>query len=137
MYTDDEIRVKQLLARAAGLSGAELLNDTEAVRRDCNGIGAAWMPDATREWISTANPSLVVVADIHDRRYSEGGTEADRQAADAEFRANGMKMAKYVYRWYDPRRYWVMWQVRKFSALLAGFGVLAFNYYEECDGNDT
>lgn len=131
MYTDDEIREKQQLARAAGLGGAELLDDAVAVRRDCNGIGAAWMPDATREWISTANPSLVVVADIHDRRYSEGGTEKDRQAADAEFRANGMKMAKYVYRFYDPRRYWVMWQVRKFAALLAGFGALAFNYKEE------
>ncbi|WP_288594368.1 hypothetical protein [uncultured Victivallis sp.] len=131
MYSDAEIREKQQLASAAGLSGAELLNDAAAVRRDCNGIGAAWMLDATREWISTANPSLVVVADIHDRRYSEGGTEKDRQAADAEFRSNGMKIAKYVYRWYDPRRYWVMWQVRKFSALLAGFGALAFNYREE------
>lgn len=131
MYTDAEIRQKQQLARAAGLRGAELLDNIEAIKRDCNGIGAEWMPDATREWISTANPSLVVVADIHDRRYSEGGTEKDRQAADAEFRANGMKMAKYVYRFYDPRRYWVMWQVWKFSALLAGGGALAFNYREE------
>lgn len=131
MYTIHEIMQKQQLARAAGLSGAELLENVAAVQRDCNGIGAAWMPNATREWISTANPSLVVVADIHDRRYSIGGTEADRQAADAEFRANGMKMAKYVYSWYDPRRYWVMWHVRKFATLLAGFGALAFNYKEE------
>ena len=131
MYSDAEIRQKQQLSRAAGLSGAELLDDAAAVRRDCNGIGAAWMPDATREWISTANPSLVVAADIHDRRYSIGGTEADRQAADAEFRANGLKMAKYVYSWCDPRRYSVMWQVWKFSALLAGGGALAFNYREE------
>ena len=58
MYSDAEIRQKQQLARAAGLSGTELLDDAAAVRRDCNGIGAAWMPDATREWISTANPSL-------------------------------------------------------------------------------
>lgn len=131
MYTIHEIMQKQQLARAANLSGAELLENVAAVQRDCNGIGAAWMPGATREWISTANPSLVVVADIHDRRYSEGGTEADRQAADAEFRANGMKMAKHVYSWCDPRRYWVMWQVRKFAALLASFGALAFNYKEE------
>lgn len=137
MYTDAEIRQKQQLSRAAGLSGAELLDDAEAVKRDCNGIGAAWMPDTTREWISSANPSLVVVADIHDRRYSIGGTEADRQAADAEFRANGMKMAKHVYRCYDPRRYWVMWQVRKFAALLASFGALAFNYREEESGNNA
>ena len=39
MYTDDEIFQKRLDAYVAGLSGAELLNDTEAVRRDCNGIG--------------------------------------------------------------------------------------------------
>ena len=136
MYTDEEIREKQQLARAAGLRGAELLDNMTAVKRNCNGIGAAWMPDATREWISTANPSLVVVADIHDRRYSEGGAEADRQAADAEFRSNGMKMAKHVYSWYDQRRYWVMWQVRKFSALLASFGTLAFNYREEESGNN-
>ena len=131
MYTDDEIRAKQLLARAAGLSGAELLDDMTAVKRDCNGIGAAWMPDRLRDLLGERYPELVVVADIHDRRYSEGGTEADRQAADAEFRANGLKMAKYVYRFYDPRRYWVMWQVKKFSALLASFGMLAFNYREE------
>lgn len=131
MYTDDEIRIKQLLARVAGLSGAELLDDTEAVRRDCNGIGAEWMPDRLRDLLGERYPELVVVADIHDRRYSEGGTEADRQAADAEFRANGLKMAKYVYRFYDPRRYWVMWQVWKFSVLLAGGGALAFNYREE------
>lgn len=131
MYTDEEIREKQLLARAVGLGGAELLNDAAVVKRDCNGIGAAWMPDRLRDLLGERYPELVVVADIHDRRYSEGGTEADRQAADAEFRANGLKMAKYVYRFYDPRRYWVMWQVKKFSALLASFGTLAFNYREE------
>lgn len=136
MYTDEEIRQKTALARAAGLSGAELLNDATAVKRDCNGIGAAWMPDRLRDLLGERYPELVVVADIHDRRYSEGGTEADRQAADAEFRANGMKMAKYVYSWYDPRRYWVMWQVWKFSALLAGGGALAFNYREEESGNN-
>ncbi|WP_302453768.1 hypothetical protein [Victivallis vadensis] len=45
MYTDDEIREKQQLARAAGLSGAELLDDIGAVRQDCNGSGAARMPE--------------------------------------------------------------------------------------------
>ena len=32
MYTDEEIREKQQLARAAGLSGAELLDDAESSR---------------------------------------------------------------------------------------------------------
>lgn len=137
MYTIHEIMQKQQLAREAGLAGAELLENVAAVQRNCNGIGAAWMPEATREWISTANPSLVVVADIHDRRYSEGGTEVDREEADAEFRANGLKMAKHVYSWYDPRRYWVMWQVKKFAALLAGFGALAFNYQEGSSGDNA
>lgn len=47
MYSDAEIREKQQLARAAGLSGAELLDDAAAVKRDCNGIAAALPKNAT------------------------------------------------------------------------------------------
>ena len=122
MYTDDEIFQKRLDARAAGLSGAELLDDTEAVRRDCNGIGAAWMPDATREWISTANPSLVVVADIHDRRYALGGGILARWRADWEFLRNGLKMARHC------RRIGIAWAVIRMWVLLRLGGAAAFNW---------
>ena len=53
MYTDDEIREKRLLARAAGLSGAELLDNIEAVKKDCNGI--AWA--VIRMWVLLRPPT--------------------------------------------------------------------------------
>ena len=75
MYTDDEIRGKQLLARAAGLSGAELLDDVEAVKKDCNGIGAAWMPDRLR--------------DLLGERSSLTSTTAGTRSAAESSRAGG------------------------------------------------
>ena len=131
MYSLNEIEEKIALAKAAKLSGAELLLDRERACRVCNGIGADWMPDWLREAISGLNPTLVLAADIHDIRYTLGGTEAERKDADDEMLENGLKLANYRYGWYDPRRYWVMCQVWKFSALLAGGGALAFNYREE------
>ncbi len=128
MYTDDEIRSKLVLAEAARLSGRELLEDFAAVRRDCNGIGAEWMPARLRKVISKCHPSLCVVADIHDRHYALGGSELDRRAADDEFVANGERMAKFRYAWYDPRRYWVIRQARQFGALLERFGKAAYHY---------
>lgn len=131
MYTDEEIRQKQQLARAAGLSGAELLDDTEAVRRDCNGIGAEWFPAWLRWTISLLCPSLVVVADIHDRRYSIGGTEEDRQDADREFEQNGERIATYRYGRWNPLRYVVRNRARAMYAALVVGGRTAFNYREE------
>lgn len=131
MYTDDEIREKRLTAYVAGLSGAELLDDVEAVRRDCNGIGAAWMPDRLRWTISLLCPSLVVVADIHDRRYSIGGTEEDRQDADREFEQNGERMAEYCYGQWNPLRRVVRNRARAMYAALVIGGKTAFNYREE------
>lgn len=131
MYTDDEIFQKRLDAYVAGLSGAELLNDTEAVRRDCNGIGAAWFPAWLRWTISLLCPSLVVVADIHDLRYSIGGTEEDRQDADREFEQNGERMAEYCYGRWNPLRYVVRNRARAMYAALVVGGRTAFNYREE------
>ena len=68
MYTETEILAKQALSRTLKLSGAFLLDDTAAVQRDCNGIGAAWFPDRWRDLIDGAFPELEIVADIHDRR---------------------------------------------------------------------
>ena len=131
MYTDDEIFQKRLTAYVAGLSGAELLDDTEAVRHDCNGIGAAWFPAWLRWTISLLCQSLVVVADIHDRRYSIGGTEEDRQDADREFERNGELMAEYCYARWNPLRRVVRNRARAMYAALVIGGKTAFNYHGE------
>lgn len=135
MYTDDEIREKRLTAYVAGLSGAELLDDVEAVKRDCNGIGAAWFPAWLRGTISLICPSLIVVADIHDRRYTIGGTEEDRQDADREFERNGERMAEYCYARWNPLRSVVRNRARAMYAALVVGGKTAFNYHEVNDGN--
>lgn len=125
MYTDDEIREKQQLARAADLSGAELLDDAAAVRRDCNGIGAAWMPDRWRDRLGERYPELVVVADIHDRRYSKGGGILARWRADWEFLRNGLKMARHC------RRFGIAWATIRMWLLLRIGGAAAFNYHKK------
>lgn len=125
MYTDDEIKQKQQLARAAGLSGAELLDDAEAVKRDCNGIGAEWMPSRLRDRLGERYPELVVVADIHDRRYSKGGGILARWRADWEFLTNGLRMARYC------RRIGLAWAVIRMWVLLRLGGAAAFNYRAE------
>lgn len=122
MYTDEEIREKKQLARAAGLSGAELLNDTEAVRRDCNGIGAAWMPDRLRDLLGERYPELKIVADIHDRRYALGGGILARWRADWEFLRNGLKMARHC------RRFGIAWATVRMWILLRLGGAAAFNW---------
>jgi len=96
MYTLTQIEAKLKLARAAGLSGAELLANRERARRVCNGIGAAWMWACVRWIIGELCPHLVVVADIHDLRYETGGTGIDRWLADWEFLANGFRMAIFT-----------------------------------------
>lgn len=122
MYSDAEIRQKQQLSRAAGLSGAELLDDAAAVKRDCNGIGAAWMPDRWRDRLGERYPELVVVADIHDRRYALGGGILARWRADWEFLRNGLKMTRHC------RRIGIAWAVIRMWVLLRLGGAAAFNW---------
>ena len=118
MYADTEIEELRERAEAWDLSGRELLEDYDAVRRDCNGIGAEWMGKYLRGAVSALNPTLELAAMIHDRRYAIGGDSIDRAYADIEFLENGMKSANARYGWYDLRRYRVRDQARKFYAAL-------------------
>lgn len=124
MYNYSEIKQKQQLARTAGLSGAELLNDVAAVKRDCNGIGAEWMPDRLRDLLGERYPELVIIADIHDRRYALGGGILARWRADWEFLVNGLKMAHHC------RRIGIAWAVIRMWVLLRLGGAAAFNYHK-------
>ncbi len=129
MYSYAEIVEKRRIAREARLSGAELLDDDEAVRRDCNGIGAEYFPAALRWTVTALCPSLAICADIHDRRYSIGGDSDDRDAADEEFRVNGERMADYTYGRFNPLRYLVRGRARLMHAILAAGGSKAYNYH--------
>ena len=101
-YTKEEAFNLHMKAVRYGLSGRELLRDTDAVMRDCNGIGADWMPDSLTVLCTKLSPVMEVPAAIHDRRYI---LNIDRLAADTEFLSNVMRMIELTYAWYDPRRY--------------------------------
>lgn len=134
MYTTAEILKKQELAISAGLSGAELLDDTERAQRVCNGIGANWMPNWMRGLIGFLFPTLVLAADIHDIRYDIGGTEKQRVAADVEMLDNGIKLANHKYRLFSPLRYVVQFVMLQFYITLRRVGNLAWNYREASNG---
>ena len=73
MYYKEDAVVMHQWAREWGLSGAELLEDPQAVMRDCNGVGADWMPGVMRDLATALSPCMEIPAAIHDRRYAIGG----------------------------------------------------------------
>lgn len=127
-YSDADVLEKQKIARDAGLSGAELIDDMEAVKRDCNGIGAAWFPDRWRDLLDGMFPELEIVADIHDRRYSIGGGILTRWKADFEFLRNGLRVAIRFAGISAKRRFLLARVSVKMYVLLAVAGAAAFNY---------
>ena len=130
MYTEEEIQEKQNLAEELKLAQRELLYNPSLTKK-CNGIGADWMWANLRDVISTMNPTLVLSADIHDCAYEKGGTEEDRDMADKAFLDNSLILANDRYAWFNPLRYRVKKQARKFYAILRVFGKYAFNYKSE------
>ena len=126
-YTYEQARRLYNLAVSLGLSGSELLRDVDTVVRQCNGVGASWMPDLMRRAATELNPVMEVPAAIHDRRYSIGTTRADRQAADDEFLANCRTTIDAAYPWYRPARYIYRRRARRYYGYLRAFGSAAFN----------
>ena len=135
MYSRKELKLKYEQAVNLGLSGAELLKDPRA-QRACNGIGAEWMWDNLRELIGIFNPTLTLAADIHDMRYELGGDAAAREFADDEFLANAIACADAKYCWFNPLRYRVRKQARKFHLILRVFGKKAWEEAQKRGGTD-
>ena len=88
-----------------------------------NGIGPDSFPEWLRCAISTLHPSLAVVALIHDVEWHESDKSREKFAeSNARFSRNGFKVAKADFGWYNPRRYIVMNQARRFGNLCQLFG---------------
>ena len=121
-YTIEQARRLYSMACAYELSGAELLKDDESVVRDCNGVGADWMPDSLTQIITKMVPVMEVPAAIHDRRYATGTTRQDRLDADTEFLANVMKVNELTYAWWHPLRYINRKRAERYYTYLRQFG---------------
>lgn len=98
-----------------------------------NGIGPDSFPDWLRGCISALHPSLAVVAFIHDIEWHESdGSEVKFAESNARFKTNGYKVAMAGYGWWNPLRYIVMNDARRFGNLCQLFGWDAWTSPCEC-----
>lgn len=123
-YSQIEAETLHLKAIEYCLSGMELLRDTEAVRRDCNGVGADWMPSVMTKLCTKLNPVMEVPAAIHDRRYMTRGIT--RAEADLEFLTNTLKVIGTRYAWWNPMRYIMSRRAVRYYSYLQLFGDAAW-----------
>jgi len=119
--------IKQLKEQAESLQ----LEDREIIRKYnmaqlasiYNGIGPDSFPEWLRDCISALHPSLAVVAFIHDIEWHESDCSKEKfTESNDRFKRNGYTVAKAEYSWYNPRRYIVMNQARRFGNICQMFG---------------
>ena len=120
-----EIKQLKELAEKYRLDGREIIEkyNMQELCSIYNGIGPDAFPEWLRKGISALNPSLAVVAFIHDIEWheSDGSMEAFT-ASNERFRANGFKVADAENTWWSPRRWMVRHQAAKFARLCQKFG---------------
>ena len=120
-----EIKQLKELAEKYRLEGREIIGkyNMQELCSIYNGIGPDAFPPWLRKGISALNPSLAVVAFIHDIEWHESdGSKEGFKASNDRFRTNGCKVADAEYAWYNPRRWLVRHQAAKFARLCQSFG---------------
>lgn len=130
-----EIKKLREKAESLKLENAEILRkyNMQQLCSIYNGIGPDAFPDWLRDAISALHPSLSVVALIHDVEWHESDLSKETFAeSNARFKRNGYTAAKAEYAWYDPRRYIVMNQARRFGNICQALGWAAWTSPCEC-----
>lgn len=120
-----EIRRLRELAEKYGLEDREILSKYPMNRlaQIYNGIGPDAFPEWLRGCVTALHPSLAAVAFIHDVEWHESdGTDETFKATNDRFKRNGYRVAEAEYGWWNPRRYAVMNQARRFGNYCQRFG---------------
>ena len=120
-----EIKRLKELAEKYELEDREILgkHPMNRLAQIYNGIGPDSFPAWLRGCVTALHPSLAVVAFIHDVEWFESdGTDEAFKATNERFKRNGYKVASSEFGWYNPRRYVVMNQARRFGNLCQAFG---------------
>ena len=129
--------IKQLcdFAEECGLENREILakyKNTE-LASIFNGIGPDVFPEWLRNTITALHPSLAVVAFIHDVEWHESDKSREKfTESNNRFKTNGYLVAKHQFGWYNPLRYIVMNQARRFGNICQLFGWSAWADACEC-----
>ncbi|MBO4512398.1 MAG: hypothetical protein J5746_06500 [Victivallales bacterium] len=126
MTWQTELREKAKRLNLKGMDLLECCSDSH-LAAICNGIGPAWFPEILRDFITKLSPTLHWAADLHDLMYYFGdGTKEDFSRANQALAENGAILAKEAYAWYDPLRYLVMLEARRFAKLCERYGYTAY-----------
>lgn len=117
------------LCVAADLEGREILDgytDTE-LRLLYNRLGPDSFPAWLRGALSDLNRWLEPAALIHDVEWSNSdGTREHFTASNLRLRRNGHRLARHLYRVWDPRRYLYQNRASRFSNYCQLFGFSAW-----------
>lgn len=135
MATLIEIQRLCELVKKYELEGREILDKYRNVELASiyNGIGPDAFPEWLRDLISALHPSLAPVAFIHDVEWHESDrSDSKFTASNERFKRNGYTVAKKEFSWYNPRRYVVMNQARRFGNICQIFGWQAWITDCEC-----
>ena len=98
-----------------------------------NGIGPDSFPEWLRKVISSLHPSLAPAALIHDVEWHESDRTRDSfSESNARFKRNGKAVAKCSFSFFNPRRYIVWNQARRFGNYCELFGWSAWCSPCEC-----
>ena len=116
-------------AQRLWLNGWYLLNDQAVCLRECNGVGADWMPAWIRTLLSWMLRIFAPAVAIHDMRYFLG--EGDRHQWDEEFEMNCRKLARDAFGKYNPLRYLAYSVAHRLRIILTVCGELAWNNAKE------
>lgn len=117
-------RLKELAAKCE-LENREILGKypMNELVKIYNGIGPDAFPEWLRGFVTALHPSLAAVAFIHDVEWFESdGTDEAFKVTNDRFKRNGYKVAEAEFGWWNPRRYAVMNQARRFGNYCQMFG---------------
>jgi hypothetical protein len=129
MATISEIKKMIELADLLELENAEILHKytPKELTYIYNGIGPDSFPNWLREFINCLNPTLEVAAFIHDVEWHETNkSKATFKESNDRLTRNGITLAKHEYSWFNPIRYKVLLQAKKFGRICQLFGFNAW-----------
>lgn len=125
MATLKEIKRLKELAEKLKLENREILDKYKLTELASiyNGIGPDSFPEWLRSAISSLHPSLAVVAFIHDAEWHESDKSRKKfTESNTRFKENGYRVAKAEFSWFNPRRYLVMNDARRYGNYCELFG---------------
>lgn len=135
MYTLEEIAALRQKCTGLGLEGRDFLDrfSDKELQLHCNGIGPGAFPAWARNMVSGLHPSLEPAAFIHDAEWSvEECSKAHFTSSNDRFKKNGYTCAGKAYGWYNPLRYLVMNQARRFGNYCQYFGFVFYRKGKKC-----